>query len=75
MPKCGESTYLVYKPHVGGLKLPPGDLMIFDKHRAVVNTYNKNGLMTDQTFYDEQDNLLSNFLELRHQLLGLAKPL
>jgi len=49
-------------------------MMIFDKKRVVVNSYNPAGLMTHETFYDAHDDI-AKFLELRKKLIELAKPL
>jgi len=70
----GEQVFIVRKLDLNGLIVPPGDLMIFDKRRAVVNSYNQNGLMTQADFYDEHDDI-SHFLELRKVLKSLAKPI
>ena len=70
----GEAVYLLDRLEAGGLEFPAGDLMIFDKKRAVVNTYNDEGFMTHETFYEERDNI-SEFLALREQILKLAEPL
>ena len=72
--QCGETVYLLDKSDAGGLKLPAGDLMIFDKSRAVLNAYNQNGLMIQQTSFDEDDDI-NGFLELAKKLKNLAKPL
>jgi hypothetical protein len=74
VPRCGERVHLVNKSELIGLEIPPGDIIIFDKIRAVVNDYDARGLMTRQTFYDKNDDI-NNFLELRKQLIKLAKPL
>lgn len=68
IPKCGEKVHLVSRSDILELELPAGDLMIFDKKRVVVNKYNSRGLMTHQTFYDENDDI-NKFLELRKMLM------
>lgn len=71
---CGERVYLLDRCDVRGLTLPKGDLMIFDKKVAVVNSYNAAGAMTAQTFFGRNDDI-SPFLKLRLKLLkAAAKP-
>lgn len=41
IPKCGEKVYLVNRLEIVDLEFPNSDIMIFDKKRVVVNTYNK----------------------------------
>lgn len=72
--KCGESVYLLNRSEVKDLDIPAGDLMVFDKKRAVVNTYNSRGFMTHETFYDK-DHDIKKFLELRKKLMERARPL
>lgn len=74
IPIGGEQVHLINRLKVRDLAIPDGDLMIFDKKRAVVNKYNSHGYMTHETFYDETDNI-SQFLELRKMLIDRAKPL
>jgi hypothetical protein len=74
IPLRGESVYLLNRSDTTDLELPVGDVMIFDKKRVVVNTYNQRGLMTHQTFHDEVDDI-GRFLELRKMLIERAKPL
>lgn len=74
IPKCGEKVYLINKADIADLKLPAGDLMIFDGTRAVINTYDKNGFMTHETFYEKGDDI-SHFLKLASALKKLAQPL
>lgn len=74
MPLRGEKVYLLNRLDTSNLKIPAGDLMIFDKKRAILNTYNEHGLMTHETFYDENDDI-NQFLELRKRLIARAKPL
>ncbi len=74
IPKCGEEIYLVNRLEFKDSGLPSGDLMIFDKKRAVVNKYNSRGRMTHQSFYDETDKI-GRFLELRKTLMERAQPL
>jgi len=74
VPRCGEKVYLVDKARTAALDIPEGDLMIFDDSRAVVNTYDKNGLMIRETFYEKGDDI-SRFLRLAAQLKELAQPL
>ncbi len=74
VPKCGEQVYLVDKADISVLELPHGDVMIFDRTRAVVNAYNPQGLVISQTFYDESDDI-SQLLELVKKLKKLAQPM
>jgi hypothetical protein len=74
IPKCGEQVFLVKKSAVSNLQIPKGDMMIFDDQIVVVNGYNDGGRMISQNFYDQTDNI-SSFLNLKQQLLRLAKPL
>jgi len=73
IPLRGEQVFVIGKVDLAGLNLPAGDLMIFDKRRAIVNSYDQNGLMTQANFYDEHDDI-SHFLELRKVLKKYAKP-
>ena len=73
-PQCGEQVYLLDKADTAGLKLPAGDLMLFDNERAVVNSYDDRGLMTHETFYDKPDDI-NEFIELAKELKNLARPL
>jgi len=70
----GEQVFIVDKNSIKGLNLPSGDLMMFDDQRLVICTYDATGRMIQQTFYDEKDNLTS-FLELKHDLLKIARPI
>jgi hypothetical protein len=74
VPKCGELVFLVDKAALGGLQLPPGDLMIFDAARAVVNDYDAHGRVTNRTFYDETD-YISKFLKLARTLKKTGRQL
>lgn len=73
IPLRGEQVFVVRKPDLNGLKLPAGDLMIFDMKRAIVNSYDQTGLMIKADFYDEADDI-SQFLELRKVLKSHARP-
>jgi hypothetical protein len=70
----GEQVFVVDKQAASNLDLPSGDLMIFDNKRAVTCTYDTTGKMIRQTFYDESEEI-SRFLQLKHDLLNLARPL
>ena len=70
----GEQVFTVAQDDVGDLRLPSGDLMMFDNKRAVVCAYDQTGRMTHQTFYDESDGI-TMFLQLMHALMNLAQPL
>jgi hypothetical protein len=70
----GERVFIARKFDLDGLDLPLGDVMIFDRRRAIVNSYDQNGLMKQADFYDENDNI-SHFLELRKTLKSLARPI
>lgn len=74
IPKCNEQVFLVKKPDVGNLQIPKGDMMIFDNQKVVINRYNDGGRMISQDFYNQADDI-SAFLNLKQQLLSLAKPL
>jgi hypothetical protein len=73
IPLRGERVRIIRRADLNGLDLPAGDLMIFDKRRVIVNSYDQNGLMTQADFYDEQDDI-GNFLKLRKALISRAKP-
>jgi hypothetical protein len=72
--KYGDMVHLVDASKLADLELPAGDLMIFDSKRAAVNTYDHNGLVTHQTFYDESDDI-SRFLKLKKELIERAEKL
>jgi hypothetical protein len=74
IPRRGEQIFIVRKADLSGLKPPSGDLMIFDNRRVILNKYNQKGLMIEETFYDESDDI-SDFLELRNELLKKAEKL
>lgn len=70
----GEQVFIVYSNFTKGLKLPKGDLMIFDDTKAVVASYNTAGGVVSEDFYNEEDNIAS-FLHLKEQLLAVARPI
>jgi hypothetical protein len=74
IPFGGEKVHLINRSEVKDLNIPAGDLMIFDKKRAIVNTYSGRGRMTHQTFYGEPDDI-SHFLGLRKKLIKRAQAL
>lgn len=74
IPRCGEKIFLINSATIGDIQLPTGDVMIFDDKRVTKNTYDSDGRMTNQTFYDESDNI-SGFLELKSALMKLGAPL
>lgn len=74
VPKCGERVFLVNRTDAAGLDIPPGDLMIFDNNRAVVNAYDQTGMMVSETFYDENDDV-REFIKLAGNLMEIARPL
>jgi hypothetical protein len=74
IPRRGEKVHLLNRSDAKDMDIPTGDLMIFDKKRAIVNTYNWHGLMTHETFYNESDDI-TKFLELRKKLIELARPI
>lgn len=74
IPKRGEQVFLLERDKIKGLKIPNGDLMIFDKVRAVLNTYDAHGAMTRQTLFDEYDDI-GVFVDLAQKLKKLAKPI
>ena len=71
---AGEQVGLVSKADVKDLALPDGDFMIFDNKQVVRNYYDANGTCYKMDFYEENDDI-SNFLELRRKLIEVAKPL
>lgn len=70
----GEQVFIVDKDDASNLDLPTGDLMMFDNKRVAVCAYDPTGRMTQQTFYDDSDDI-TTFLQLKHDLLALARPL
>jgi len=70
----GEQLFVVDKQDAKGLDLPSGDLMMFDNKRMVICAYSDTGQVIRQTFYDE-NNDITKFLQLKHELLALARPL
>jgi len=70
----GEQVFVVDKDDAKNLNLPSGDLMMFDNQRVAICAYDETGRMIRQAFYDENDDL-TNFLALKHDLLNLARPL
>ncbi|MEK7152877.1 MAG: DUF6879 family protein [Patescibacteria group bacterium] len=70
----GEQVLVVEKREVKDLDLPSGDLMMFDNKRIAICAYDDIGRMIQQTFYDENDDI-TKFLQLKHSLLALARPL
>lgn len=71
----GEQVFIVDKDDIKDLHLPSGDLMVFDNRRVAICTYDETGRMTQQTFYDEKDDDISTFLELKGNILTFAHPL
>lgn len=69
----GEQVFLLDKKDTLDLKLPSGDLMMFDNQRIAVCAYDESGRVTSETFYDERDDI-SQFLELKRVLLARARP-
>ena len=74
IPLRGEQVFVVRKSDLNSSDLPDGDLMIFDKRRAIVNSYDQTGLMTQADFYDESDDI-NHFLRLRKVLNLASKPI
>ena len=74
IPLRGEQVYLVNAKDLGSLRIPNGDLMLFDSRRAIVNEYDQKVRMVASKFYDIDDNL-SSFLELKKTLESHAKKL
>lgn len=70
----GEQIFIINKKETGNLELPSGDLMMFDNRRVVICAYDTTGRVTQQIFYDENDDI-ARFLQLKHDLLPLARPL
>lgn len=54
------------------IDVPPADVMIFDRKRVVESQYDARGRMTQQTFYNEGDDI-SKFLEIIPKLAAKAK--
>jgi hypothetical protein len=71
---AGERVFLADKNGLGSIKIPSGDLMIFDSQKAVVNTYDSEGRMAAETFYD-QPGELEPWLKIQRQAMKTAKPL
>jgi hypothetical protein len=74
IPRRGEQVFVVHKTDASDLMLPAGDLIIFDNRRAILNKYDPKGLMIEETFYDESDDI-SDFLMLRKELIKRAEKL
>lgn len=72
MPLCREEVYVVQKSELSDIYLPAGDLMIFDNKKAVVNVYNEDGYMTEQSFYEGKD--IQPFLSLKEVTTTIGKP-
>lgn len=70
----GEQIFVVNKQDITDLDLPSGDLMMFDNRRVVICAYDTTGRVVKQTFYGENDDI-AGFLQLKHVLLPLARPL
>ncbi len=70
----GEQIFILDKNVAEGFELPKGDVMIFDNKRVATCDYDKNGRMISETFYDENDDI-SNFLQLKNELIEIAQPL
>lgn len=70
----GEQVFIVNKDDASSLNLPTGDLMMFDNKRVAVCAYDYTGRMTQQTFYDDSDDI-TTFSRLKYDLLALARPL
>jgi len=63
-----EDVYLLDRKDIPDLKLPAGDLMIFDKATVVIGEYDESGYVVTQAFYDVSDDI-SEFLDLKERLL------
>jgi hypothetical protein len=74
IPVRGENVSIVRRRDAAGLKIPKGDLMIFDNERAILNSYDNNGRMIAADIYESSYDLYS-FLELKKAIINLAKPL
>jgi len=74
IPLRGEQVFVVRKSDLNSSDLPDGDLMIFDKRRVIVNSYDQTGLMTQADFYDESDDI-NHFLRLREDLNLVSKSI
>ncbi len=72
VPLRGERVYLAEKSKTAGLDLPSGDLMIFDRRRAVLNKYNAHGLCIARDYFDESDDI-SKYIALIEPLMAIAK--
>ncbi len=75
IPLCKEKVYIINKLDVDDIKLPKGDLMIFDETTVAINSYDDMGKMQTQTFYYKDSDDISSFLDIRHKLINHAKPL
>jgi hypothetical protein len=74
IPVRGENVSIVRRRDAAGLKIPKGDLMIFDNERAILNSYDNNGRMIAADIYESSYDLYP-FLELKKAIINLAKPL
>jgi hypothetical protein len=70
----GGRLFSVRKASLGSLKMPAGDLMIFDGLRAIVNSYDQKGMVVAADFYERNDDL-NEFIKLRETIMKLAEPL
>ena len=69
IPKVGEKVFLLDKSEIkADLKIPKGDILIFDKKKVIENIYNNNGLSTGSKIYENPEEL-KPFLELRDIIL------
>jgi len=50
IPLRGEQVFVVRKSDLNSSDLPDGDLMIFDKRRVIVNSYDQTGLNDTSRF-------------------------
>lgn len=74
-PLRSENVRIIGNHEISDFDLPAGDLMIFDDQRAILNTYNQNGLLVSAKFYNQNDTELNQFLSLKKAILERSKPL
>lgn len=74
IPLAREEVYLVPRKDIAQLKLPVGDIMIFDQKRVVQNHYTPEGQLTTMDFYEAGQDNIDTFLQLREELPKYAMP-
>lgn len=72
IPLAGEVVNLVPSNSVRHLAIPDGDVVIFDKKRVARGYYTPKGRVEKMDFYEATQDDISDFLELRSELLKFA---